>query len=156
MRFQNFHIWRGRLPHWRADEVTYFVTFRHRRPLDSKERLVLYQSLMRPEGRKLDYVVLLVLPEKTEMLFKVREAPTGLPFELSDIIESAKTKAGRKIVKLTEERFPPFYIESYDRIIRDEGELQERFDSLLAEPVDLELCEEPEEFQTLYVAGAPD
>ena len=70
--------------------------------------------------------------------------------------KKAKAKAGRKIIKLTGERFPPFYAESYDRIVRDDGELQEKFDSMLAEPVDLELCEEPEHYRTLYVADAPE
>ena len=29
--WKGFHIWKGRLPHWRADDVTYYVTFRHKR-----------------------------------------------------------------------------------------------------------------------------
>ena len=33
-KWANFNVWRGRLPHWRADDVTYYATFRHRRDLD--------------------------------------------------------------------------------------------------------------------------
>ncbi len=155
MPFKNFNIWRGKLPHWRADEVTYFVTFRHTRPLDDAERYLLYQSLIRPDGKQLDLMIMVVLPERTDIMFSVREAPTGLPFELSDVIEKAKTKAGKKIIKKTGERFPPLYGESYDRLVRDDGELQERYDEILASPVDLELCEDPGDFETLYVANAP-
>lgn len=125
-RWQNFSIWRGKLPHWRADDVVYFATFRHRRPLSPKEQVWLYDMLRRPDGRQWDLVALSVAAEDTEILFRVREAPKGEPYELSDIVERAKTRAGRKIIKESGERFPPFYTESYDRIVRDDAELEER------------------------------
>jgi hypothetical protein len=156
MGFKNFSMWRGRLPHWRADEVTYYVTFRHSRPLDEAERWLLYQSLVKPDGKQLDLVILVVLPEKTDLLFTVREAPNGLPFELSEVIEKAKTKTGKKIIKKSGERFPPFYGESYDRIIRDDAELEERFNEILDSPVDLELCEDVSDYATLFVVNAPE
>lgn len=150
MRFENFSIWRNKLPHWRADHVTYYVTFRHRRELSEAERLVLYRQLIRPEGRKWDLSILCVLPDTTELVFQVHEGPKGT-YELSEIVEKAKAKAGKLIIKNTGERFPPFYTESYDRIIRDEGELDEHFQRILFSMVNAELAEDPEEWQTLWV-----
>jgi hypothetical protein len=147
VRFKNFSMWRGRLPHWRADDVRYYVTFRHRRALESWERQMLVRALLRPEGRKWDLLILCVLPEQTELLFTVHEGQ-----ELSDIVEKAKTKVGRDIVKKSGERFPPFYTESYDRIVRDEIELEERWQAILDSPVHAELVEEPEEWDGLWVA----
>ena len=156
MRWQNFEIWRGHLPHWRADDVTYFVTFRHRRPLDETERRLILRTLLKPDGRQWDLLILVVLPERTELMFKVREAPaTGRPYELSDIVEKAKTKVGRMIIKKTEERFPPFYEESYDRIVRDDAELEERWQAIFDAPVNEELAESAEEYDALWVADAP-
>lgn len=156
MPWQNFTIWRGRLPHWRADDVTYYVTFRHRRDLDEGERRMLLRTLLKPEGRRWDLLILCVLPGVTELLFKVREAPTGRPYELSDIVEKAKAKVGRQIQKKTDERYPPFYNESFDRIIRDEAELEERWQAIFDSPVTYELVEEPEEYDALWVAGVPE
>lgn len=156
MAFKNFNIWRGKLPHWRADDVTYYVTFRHRRALTEAERRLLLRSLLKPDGRRWDLLILCILPESTELMFSVREAPTGQPYELSDIVEKSKGKAGRQIVKITGERFPPFYQESYDRIVRDEVELEERWLSILDAPVSLELVEDPEEYDCLWVASAPE
>jgi len=155
VRFQNFKIWRGKLPHWRADDVTYYVVFRHRRELDEKERRLLISALLKPDGRKWDLLILCVLPEQTELMFTVREAgATGEPYELADIVEAAKRKTGAKIIKASGERFPPFYHESFDRIVRDDSELEERWSAILESPVQLDLAQEPEEYEFLWVAGA--
>jgi hypothetical protein len=154
--FKNFSIWRGRLPHWRADDVTYYVTFKHSRPLVEWERDLLVRALTRPEGSKWDLLVLCVLPERTELIFTVRESPSGQPYELSSIVEKAKTKVGKAILKKTEERFPPFYGESYDRIIRDEAELEERLQTIYKSPEDEELAEDASEYPGLWVRELSD
>lgn len=157
MRWNNFEIWRGHLPHWRADDVTYYVTFRHRRALDDAERRTLLRALLKPDGRQWDLVILVVLPERTELLFTVRDVPTtGRPYELSDIVEKAKTKVGRQLIKKTEERYPPFYDESYDRIVRDEAEYEERWQAIFDAPVTEELAEASEDYDGLWVANAPE
>lgn len=155
MAFKNFKIWRGKLPHWRADGVTYFVTFRHRRVLDVSERNVLLRLLIKPDGRRWDLLIACVLPEKTDLIFRVLEAPSGEPYELSEIVEKAKTKAGKLIIKKSAERWPPFYNESYDRILRDEAELEERWEEIFESPSTYELAEDPEEYDALWVADAP-
>ncbi len=155
MPFKNFSIWRGRLPHWRADDVTYYVEFRHRRPLSVNECAVVLKSLLKSEGRRWEIIIACSLPEKTELLFTVGHDPSGVPYELSDLVEKAKARAGKLIVKQTGERFPPFYNESYDRIVRDDAELEERWNQILASPVDAELAEDPEEYLALWARNAP-
>ncbi len=150
MAWKNFSIWRGRLPHWRADDVTYYATFRHRRELDETECDDLFKSLVRLQGRKFQFVILSVLPEKSEMLFTVGEKRPGENYELSDLLEKAKAKAGKAIVTRTGERFPPFFNECFDRIVRDEAELEERFLEILQGPVSAGLGE-PEDYPTLWV-----
>lgn len=155
MAFKNFSIWRGKLPHWRADDVRYYVTFRHRRPLDAAECALLLRELLKPDGDKWDVLIACALPENTELIFTVREDKHGRPYELSELVEKAKTKAGKAVVKRTGERFPPFYTESYDRIVRDDPELEERWQAIFDAPVNLELCEDPEEYPALWVSGQP-
>ncbi|MGV3618276.1 MAG: hypothetical protein ACO1SV_23360 [Fimbriimonas sp.] len=155
MPWQNFTIWRARLPHWRADGVTYYLTFRHRRPLDDAERRAVLRALLKPDGRRLDLLILCVLPEQTDLICTVREAPTGEAYELSDVVEKAKTKAGKEILKKSGERYPPFYNESYDRIMRDDAELETFWQQIFDAPVKLELVEDSEEYDALWVANAP-
>ncbi len=154
-KWQNFHIWRGRLPHWRADNVAYYVTFRHRRPLNAWECDRVLYHLRRPDGKKWDLVIACVLPEVTELIFRVQEKSEGVAWELSDIVEKAKTKAGKDIVKRSEERYPPFFNESYDRILRDDEEFEEFWTNILESPVNAELVEEPGDYAALFVPDAP-
>ncbi|MCB0825740.1 MAG: hypothetical protein KDC26_06085 [Armatimonadetes bacterium] len=155
-RWQNFSIWRGRLPHWRADDVRYYATFNHKRPLEMHEMNILFDRLFRAQRSKFDYLILCVLPEKTEMAFTVNEAPNGEAYELSDVIEKAKRQAGKMIIKKSEERWPPFGAETYDRIIRDEQEFEETFEKILNSPCDAELVEDPSDWLNLYVPDSPD
>jgi hypothetical protein len=133
VRFKNFHIWKRKLPHWRADDVTYFVTFRHARPLEQTERSLLLDALLKAAGRKLEYLAIGVRPDRSELLFRVLDDSSGKPYELSKVVEAAKRKAGAKLIKGTSERFPPFWNESYDRIVRDDAELEERWEAIVAE-----------------------
>ena len=150
-RWENFNIWRGRLPHWRADNVTYWVTFNHKRELNDSERGLLFRALMRPEGRKWNLVILCVLPSETNLIFTVNDSPKGEPYELSEIVEKAKNKVGRAILKKSGERWPPFYQESYDRIMRDAQELESKLLEILESPVDSELVEDPSDYETLWI-----
>ena len=120
------------------------------------ERRILLQQLIKPDGRRWDLLIVVVLPEKTDLIFRVHEAPNGADYELSEIVEKAKAKSGKLIIKKSGEKFSPFYAESYDRIIRDESELEARWQELFDSPTDLELAEDPEEYEGLWVADAPE
>jgi hypothetical protein len=153
VRFKNFHIWQGRLPHWRADDVTYYVTFRHSRLLDDGERDILLKSILSSESRTLLFQIACVLPERTEMIFKLADTSDVRQIEFAKVIEGAKRKAGKKIIKSTGERYPPFWEESYDRIVRDESEYDERLMAILESPVTAELCESPLDYSQMFVKG---
>ncbi|MCW5936012.1 MAG: hypothetical protein KIT11_01730 [Fimbriimonadaceae bacterium] len=152
--WRNFSIWRGKLPHWRADGVTYFVTFRHRRPLSEDERQALFLQLLRANGRKWNLSLLCVLSEKTDLLVTVGESPGGEPYELSDVVEKAKTKAGKAIIRASGERYPPFYGESYDRIVRDDEEFEKFWLEIVDGPERHEGAD-VDEYEFLWADGAP-
>ncbi len=144
-------MWRGRLPHWRADDVTYYVTFRHRRELDERERNDLMRQLLRGQTSKIEFNLLCILPDLTEMIFRVHPSAKA-DFEFADFIEKAKVRAGKSIIQKSGERFPPFYHESFDRILRDDSEYETYWLRILESPVTAELCEDPEEYESLWVA----
>jgi len=150
MAWQNFKIWRGKLPHWRADDVQYFITFRHQRPLSPEECNTLFRQLLKPESRQWNLQILCVLPEATELLVTVNEKREGERFELSDIVEKAKKVAGRLIIKKSGERFPPFYAESFDRIMRDQGEFEETWKSIVESPGRSNLIDNCDQYPSLW------
>jgi len=147
-------MWRGRLPHWRADDVRYYVTFRHRRALSDRERDLLLKALLQPSGTRWDVLVVCVLPENTELMATVGIGKGGGPVELSEVVEPAKRRASKAIVKATGERFGPFYEESYDRIVRDDAEFEEKWLAIVGSPVSVGLAETAEAYPTLWMAGS--
>jgi hypothetical protein len=153
-KWENFTIWRGRLPHWRAENVTYYATFKHRRALSGPEAETLLSELRKPDDKKLEIDIICVLPEQTELIFRVKFGPNDEPYELSDVLEKAKNRANKQITKRSGEERPVFYRESYDRILRDEAEYEEFWTNILESPIKSELCEEPDEYSGLYVRDA--
>lgn len=145
-RFKNFSIWRGRLPHWRADGERYYVTFRHRRALAEDERHELFTALLRRDAALWNLLGLCVLPDSTEMLFTVNDGA-----EFAKPLEAVKRKAGARIIKRSGERYSPFYEESFDRIIRDDAEFEERFLAVLEGPEKAGWPDDPEDYPTLWI-----
>jgi hypothetical protein len=124
-RWQNFSIWRGRLPHWRADGVLYYVSLGHRRDLDDEERRATLAALLRANERKWTVRAAAVGPRKTEALASVHTAPHGEAYELNAIVGRAASRAAKEIMRASGERFPPFYAECYDHIVRDDEEARQ-------------------------------
>ena len=131
MKFKNFYVWRGKLPHWRADGVTYYTTFRHRRPLTEEERTILLNTLLSLNGKKWDLHAVHVELEKTDIIASL-DSVLRESVDLSKVLEPAKRKASNKIQKIVEEKYPLFYPESYDRIIRDEAEYNDFLNEITA------------------------
>jgi len=132
--------------------VVYYVTFRHRRELQDDERQILMRMLLKPEGRKWDLQALTVGTEDSEIIFRVRTSPSGKPNEIADIVEPAKRKAGRRILAKTGEPYPPFYVESYDRIIRDNAELHERLENMIRKACENEGRDDPRDCLFLWLS----
>lgn len=145
-RWKGFEVWQGRWPHWRAEGVTYHVAFKHKRELTAPECHELFVALLRAERKGADYLCLCVLPDRTDALLRI----VG-DHELSDVVEKAKVKAGRAIIKRSGERYPPFGGESYDRIMRDDEELEATFIAVVSAPEELGLSDD-EEWPSLFVS----
>lgn len=149
MPFRNFRMWRGRLPHWRADDVTYLVNFRHRRPLSEDECQVVLASILRGEGTRISLICACSLPAETNVILACLATKPGTK-DFGDFIEKAKVKAGKRIILRTGERFSPLGTESYDRIIRDASEFEEHWLTILSAPVEAGLVEESDEWSGFW------
>lgn len=145
-RWRGFEIWEGRWPHWRAEGVTYHVGFKHSRQLSPDECQDLFRALVAAQGKGLEYAALAVTPDRTDALAAI----VG-DRELSDIVEKAKSKAGKAIVKRTGERFPPFGRESYDRIMRDDDEFEAVFTQIVDVEAHLDSPEAAHDWPCLFV-----
>lgn len=118
--WKEFHVFHEKWPHWRAEDVLYWVWFRHTRKLKDDERTTMFRQLISRLGKTCEVFALSVGQEETHLLLCQKGRN-----DFSKALVAAKRKAGKEIVDATGERFPPFFEESLDRIVRDEGELDE-------------------------------
>lgn len=130
--------------------MTYYVRFKHRRPLLAAERILLLQAFLRSGSRKLDVDAACVLPEETILVFRAVQSGKDQPYEISKVVEPVKRKVGAKIIANTGERWSPFWEESFDRIIRDESEYGERIGEIEEAAFSVSGSEEESEYGWLY------
>ena len=129
---EDFSIYRRRLPHWRLDGATYFVTWRLQpglAPLLPAERQVIYCALMHFDGERYDLNALVVLDDHIHVLVRPID---GHP--LKSILHSWKSFTAHRL-QLEFHRIGRIWQdESFDRIVRDDAEFLEKATYIVSNP----------------------
>lgn len=122
---------RRKLPHWRLQGATYFVTFRLRHGTLTIEEVCLALEQIR-SGDTVYYELLAatVMPDHVHLLL----TPVG-DIDLSRITKGVKGVTANRINRLRGARGALWQDESYDRVVRDEAELHEKLRYTLHNPV---------------------
>jgi REP element-mobilizing transposase RayT len=141
------------LPHWQAGGSTYFITFSlkgHRvrnspartigshgstgfQPvpfpgptLSEAERRIVRQDILFCHEKKWTVHIFTVMPDHVHILATPLQKSPGSWFSLSDILHSVKFGSALKINRLRGVRGALWQRESYDRIVRDAKEFDEK------------------------------
>ena len=136
-------IKRRHLPHWTLKGATYFVTFRTAKGEISieEQKLVLKHTI---DGNEKFYTLIaaIVMPDHIHLLL----TPI-VGYNLSRIMKNIKGVSARQLnVKRGEtdrSTDPIWQDESFDRIIRNQNELDEKLNYMLNNPVKKALTETP-------------
>ena len=132
-------ITRRNLPHWMAEGVTYYVTFRLRQGSLSADEIVLVLDHIKA-GRQRFYrlTAAWVMPDHVHIVL----APSdGL--SLSAVMKGIKGVSARKINSCRGTSGPIWQDESWDRIVRDEDELHEKLNYMLLNSAKAGLTDDP-------------
>lgn len=144
--------WRS-LPHWQESGSVYFITWRCRPgvTLVPEDRTIVLDSLRYWDQRKWDLYAAVVMPDHVHTLAQPLPGDDGMgTFDLSEIVHSVKSFSAHQINKLRGRKGPIWQDERFDRIVRDEGELQEKWEYIRHNPVKAGLAATPEEYPWLY------
>lgn len=141
------------LPHWQEPGSLYYITWRcgERISLSPEERTITLQCLRYWEGRKWDLYTAVVMPSHVHVLAQplAKGGSTGA-FDLAEIIHSVKSFSAHQINKCRDKRGPIWQDERYDRIVRDESELQEKWGYIRENPVKAGLAAVSEDYPWLF------
>ena len=134
------------LPHWSADDSLYYITFNYQNlVMNAEEQLITLNHIK--EGNKKFYILhaVIVMPDHVHLIL---EPCAG--YSLSRIMKGIKGVSARKINLARNSNGSIWQDESFDRIIRDENEYNEKMLYMFENPLRAGLTEEPQDYIGWY------
>ena len=157
-----------RLPHFERPWEKYAVAFStyERRPLSPEERDLVLRSVLHGYKRlQYELYVACVMPDHVHLLFEPQikdEASDGeaIFWSLCEILQGIKSSTAHRINNLRKQTGPVWDKESFDRMIRSESDLNEKFYYICRNPWDSNFVDSNEDYPWLWTqemssAGAP-
>ena len=142
------------LPHWQQGGSTYFLTFRLRtdvkRALGARERAVVKDAILFWHQEKWRVHALTVMPDHARVLASPLLSGPNEWYSLSGIMHSVKRHSARQINVARGRQGKLWQAETYDRIVRDEAEFDEKSRYILANSLKRGLVEDPWEYDGFW------
>jgi REP element-mobilizing transposase RayT len=132
----DLRIARRRLPHWRLEGSAYFITFRLRSgELTAAERQLVKEHIRSGHRRYYTLMAVVIMPDHVHLILR-----PDLGYDLSRIMQGIKGASANRVNRTRGRMGTLWQDESYDRIIRDAEEYQEKLDYMLNNPTKAGLC----------------
>ncbi|HEY3446073.1 MAG TPA: transposase [Myxococcales bacterium] len=125
-------FYRERLPHWRIDGATYFVTWRldtGQCQMSPTERSIVQTTLLHADRRDFDLLAHVVMDDHVHVV--VRPRP-GVPLE--KVIHSWRSFTTNQLTRKSARRGRVWQGECYDRVIRGDTDLSEKIEYVVSNP----------------------
>ncbi|MEM8739802.1 MAG: class I tRNA ligase family protein, partial [Planctomycetota bacterium] len=146
---------RRRLPHLERDGSTYFITYRLASGrMNEAERRIALDAATHWNGQRTDLHAAVVMPDHVHLLLTPRRKDDGTPYTLSELLHSIKSYSANQINQLRGETGRVWQDESFDRIVRDDQEFEEKFDYICNNPVKAGLVELSDSYDGLWEADS--
>ena len=126
------YYYRRRLPHWRADDAVYFVTWRLAKAqpdLNPSERDLIMSALEHFDNLRYRLTAFVVMNDHIHALLSTIE-----PYRLEDVIHSWKSFTANGMQRDHGRSGSVWQDEYFDRIVRDEKELMQKFAYIQGNP----------------------
>ena len=137
-------ITRRKLPHWTLKDSVYFITFRTKYNfLSIKEQILTLNHIKEHNGKFYKLYAAIIMSDHVHLLIEPENKYT-----LSRIMKGIKGVSARKINKLRQSNGQIWQDESFDRIIRDKNEFDEKLLYMYNNPIKKELTDD-----TFYYHG---
>lgn len=146
------------LPHFERPWAKYAVTFsRHeRKALSETERNIVLRALVHEDGRQYLLYAACVMPDHVHLLIEPSMDDAGRFQPLAGILHSIKSFTAHEINKAAKRTGPVWEKESFDRIIRSESDLQEKFSYITRNPWDNKVVPANEDYPWVWWPGRDD
>ena len=125
-------ITRRHLPHWQMTGAFYFITFRtaFKSVLSENEQKIVHEHIVGGNIKFYHLICSVIMPDHVHLILKPNES-----YDLSRIMKGIKGVSSNKINKSRNRTGTIWQDESFDRIIRDENELNEKIQYMFNNPM---------------------
>jgi len=131
-----FHFHKGRLPHWQIGGSVYFITFRSAIGILGSEALkIVKHHILFDHRRRYDLLFAVIMPDHVHLLIRPLQKKNGIWFDLATIMKGIKGTSGANINRLLQKKGNVWQREYFDRIVRDEKELLEKWNYMWNNPL---------------------
>jgi len=153
------HYSRRRLPHFEKPWAIYAVTITtaHRRTLNPQARTVILNAWRHFHNARYELFAICVMPDHLHALFqpwpKNESSREETKFwSLAELMRSLKSFTARDINRAEEKVGPVWEKETFDRYIRSDRDLAEKFHYILRNPWDAGVAKQNEEYPWIWTA----
>ncbi|MGI9088491.1 MAG: DEAD/DEAH box helicase [Chthoniobacterales bacterium] len=157
------HYSKRRVPHFERPWSKYAITFatRNRRVLPDSARDMVLESILRWKDNRYELYAACVMPDHVHLLIEPMiegqsDAETTTFFSLEKILHSIKSFTANRINKLEKATGPIWENESFDRLIRSESDLQEKFHYITRNPWDAGVAGPRDGYAWIWYPGVED
>jgi RecG-like helicase/REP element-mobilizing transposase RayT len=153
------HYSRRRLPHFEKPWAIYAVTITtaHRRTLNPQARTIILNAWRHFHNARYELFSICVMPDHVQALFqpwpKNESSREETRFwSLAELMRSLKSFTARDINRAEEKVGPVWEKETFDRYIRSDRDLAEKFHYILRNPWDAGVAKQNEEYPWIWTA----
>ena len=146
------------LPHFEIPGSTYHVTWRTFEGLtlseEAREKTLAACRFL--HGKKMKCYLACVMPDHVHLLIQplpIQEQGKKGAYSLSEILHGIKSFSAHEVNKVMQRHGPVWQQESFDRLIRSETDLHEKWDYIWNNPRQLGLAGPVEEYQFIWMPG---
>jgi RecG-like helicase/REP element-mobilizing transposase RayT len=148
---------RRHLPHFERPWAKYMITMstRNHRVLSPKSRDAVLESILRWKDHRYGLYATCVMPDHAHLLIEPmveREGDAGeaVFFSLSKILHTIKSFTANRVNKIENAKGAVWEAESFDRMIRSESDLQEKFQYITRNPWDAGVVKAGEDYPWVW------
>ncbi len=154
------HYHHRNLPHFERPWAKYALTLatRNHRQLSAKARDVVLESILHWKDQRYELYAVCVMPDHVHLLIepmieRQKDSGGALFFSLSKILHCIKSFTATRINKLENTNEPLWETESFDRMIRSESDLREKFYYITRNPWDSGVVKQGEDYGWVWYPG---
>jgi RecG-like helicase/REP element-mobilizing transposase RayT len=151
---------RRSLPHFELPWATYAVTIttQLRRCLSPAARTIVLRAILHFHGSRYDTIAACVMPDHVHLLIRPlpkahAENGDAIFWELGDLLHSLKSFTAHEINKLEDRQGGVWEKESFDRYVRSDRDLEEKFRYILRNPWEAEVVGQDEDYPWVWSEG---